>query len=128
MSKFISASGNAVESIKIALTANAGAGVLGSWLNDRGVAVLIIERCIHVITASTGAATVDMGIASSVSTNDTLIDGGTLNGLTANTVVQANGTNGLSSRIVPAGHYVTAFGSAATTGLVANAYITIVEL
>jgi hypothetical protein len=43
-------------------------------------------------------------------------------------VVQAAGSNGASQRIVPAGQFVTIFGSAATTGLVADAYITFIEL
>ncbi len=128
MAKTISAQGLALEAVKIPLTARANAGVLGSWQNPSGKALLITERAIHVTTTSTGAATADMGIASTAVTNDTLIDGGTLNGLSANTVVQAAGSNGASQRIVPAGQFVTIFGSADTTGLVADAYITFVEL
>jgi hypothetical protein len=119
--------GSAVESIKIPLAARADAGVLGFWENTRNRPVLIIERNIHVTTTSTGAATADMGIAATEVTNDTLIDGAALNGLAANTVVQAAGSNGASQRIVPAGHFVTIFGSAATTGLVADAHISVVE-
>ena len=128
MAKKISANGYSVERISIPLTANASAGVLGSWLNSTGKSVLILSRGIVVTTASTGAATVDAGIAATAVTNDTLIDGQALNGVAANTVVQTAGTNGANLRIVPAGYYVTAFGSADTTGLVATFEICISEM
>lgn len=122
------ANGFAVERIQIPLTARADAGVLGSWQNTTGRSVLIFNRGIHVLTASTGAATADVGIASTAVTNDTLIDGQALNGVSANTVVQAAGSNGALTRIVPAGHFVTAFGSAATTGFTGNLELLVSEL
>lgn len=120
--------GYAPEVVKIPLTAAASAGSIGSWQNTRGKKVLILTRGIHVKTPSTGAATVDAGIAATAVTNDTLIDGQALNGVAANTVVQTAGTNGALSRIVPAGYYVTFFASADTTGFTGDAYIEIVEL
>ena len=114
--------------VPIAFTARADAGVLGSWQNTTGKDLLVLTRGIHVGTTSTGAATVDAGIAATAVTNDTLIDGQALNGLAANTVVQTAGTNGAMLRVVPAGYYVTAFGSADTPGLVATMYILVSEI
>ncbi len=123
----INAYGNAAVVVSIPLTANASAGVLGSWQNTTGKTLNIISRWITVGTASTGAATVDAGIATTAVTNDTLIDGQALNGLAANTVVQTAGSNGANSRVLASGSWVTAFGSADTTGLVATLYILVVE-
>lgn len=120
--------GNAPFGISITLTARADAGVLGSWQNTTGKSVLIMNRGIVVTAASTGAATVDAGIATTAVTNDTLIDGQALNGVAANTVVQTAGSNGAFSRIVAAGSYVTAFGSADTTGLTGTFELLCLEL
>lgn len=120
--------GNSVSLVAIPLTARADAGVLGSWQNTTGKTLAIISRFIVVGTASSGAATVDAGVATTAVTSDTLIDGQALNGLAANTVVQAAGTNGADSRVLVADSFVTAFGSAATTGLVATMYILVSEL
>lgn len=128
MSKSISAIGNAAEVVSFALVANASAGVLGSWQNTTGNTVLVLQRGIVVDSTSTGSATVDMGVASTVATNDTLIDGQALNGLSAGAVVRTAGTNGGDVVRVPNGHYVTAFGSADTTGFAGNAYLLITEL
>jgi len=120
--------GNAPFVISITLTARADAGVLGSWENTTGKTVLILTRGIHVTAASTGAATVDAGIATTAVTNDTLIDGQALNGVAAGTVVQTAGTNGAMLRAVAAGSFVTAFGSADTTGLTGTFHLLCVEL
>ena len=114
--------------VQIALVANASAGVLGSWQNTTGKDLYVVNRGIVVDSASDGAATVDAGIAATAVTNDTLIDGGTLNGVAANTVISAAGSNGAVSRVIPAGYYVTAFGSAATTGFAGSFQVTCVEL
>lgn len=122
------AQGNAPFVVSITLTARGDAGVLGSWQNNTGKTLLILTRGIRVATASTGAATVDAGIATTAVTNDTLIDGQALNGVAAGTVVQTAGTNGAMLRTVAAGSYITAFGSADTTGLVATFELLCVEL
>jgi len=128
MARRSTANAYSVERISITLTANASAGVLGSWQNTTGRDLLVVNRGIKVATTSTGAATVDAGIAATAVTNDTLIDGQALNGLSANTVVQTAGTNGALMRVIPAGYYVTAFGSADTTGLVATFELIVSEL
>ena len=127
MASSINGFGNTPFVVSITLTARADAGVLGSWQNTTGKRLLVLSRGIVVGTTSTGAATVDAGIASTAVTNDTLIDGQALNGLAANTVVQTAGTNGANSRVLASGSWVTAFGSADTTGLVATMYILVVE-
>lgn len=114
--------------LEVAFTARADAGVLGSWHNTTGRDLLVLTRGINVGTTSTGAATVDAGIAATAVTNDTLIDGQALNGLAAKTVVQTAGTNGAMLRVIPSGYYVTAFGSADTTGLVASMWLLVAEM
>ena len=116
-----SAVGYSVERVTVNLTANAGAGVIASWENTTGGPVWVFAPSLRITAASTGAATADMGFATTAVTADNLLDGVTLNGVTAGTVARTPGTNGGWAGYVAAGGFVTVFGSAATTGLTGTA-------
>lgn len=76
--------------------AAASSGVFASLANFSGENLLIVGRCINITTQSTGASTLDLGVAANATTtSDTLIDGGSG---AAVGVVSAAGTNGAEYR------------------------------
>jgi hypothetical protein len=108
-----------------ATTATTG-GAVGSWTPPEGAPVMITRAWIYVATKSTGAATVDVGVAANATTsNDTLIDGADVG--TASNVVKDNisdaSTNGLSRALLTGVQYVTFTGLADTTGMVATGFV-----
>lgn len=112
---------------KVALTAattNAGGGVL-SLANPEGVDLLVTRLVLNITTASTGAASVDAGIAANGTTSsDTLIDGLDVNaaaGVFCN--IDDQGTNGQSVEQWDSDEYLTITASATVAGLVGYAYI-----
>ena len=112
---------------KVALTAvtsTAAGGVL-SLANPEGEALIVTRLILDITTASTGAATVDAGIAANGTTSsDTLIDGLDVNaaaGTFDNTV--SGGTNGKGAKKWGTTQYLTITASATLAGLVGNAYI-----
>jgi len=111
--------------LKVALTASdAAAGVL-SLLNPEGVDLIITRLVLDITTPSTGAGTLDAGVAATAVTNDSLIDGLDVNaaaGVFDN--YTDKGTNGKSRKLWLAGQYLTITkASGAMAGLVGNAYI-----
>lgn len=116
-------SGQAAEGVfKIEFSATgtaASANVFASLANLSGEALLIVGRCINVTTQSTGAATVDLGVAANATTvSDTLIDG---QSVAAVGVVSAAGTNGAEYRTWSTSQVVTlAEASGDVDGLVAT--------
>jgi len=114
---------------RVALTAATDntAGAVASIANPEGAAVLITRAVIYTTTASTGAATLDIGVAANGSTSsDTLFDGLDVNaaaGVFDN--VDDQGTNGKQGQYLAAGKWIT--GSATNskaTGLAGTYYIT----
>lgn len=112
---------------KVALTAatdDTAGGVL-SLANPEGVDLIITRLILKLTTASTGAATVDGGIAADGETSsDTLIDGLDVNaaaGVFDN--IDDQGTNGQSVLAWSASQYLTITASATVAGLVGYAYI-----
>lgn len=112
---------------KVALTAattNAAGGVL-SLANPEGAAIIVTRLVLDITTNSTGAATVDAGIAADGSTSaDNLIDGQSV--ATAAKVldnISDGGTNGKARQKWGATQYLTITASATTAGMVGNAYI-----
>lgn len=98
----------------------AAAGDLAAVLNPEGVELVIEYAALNITTASTGASTIDMGIAANATTsNDTLIDG--RSGATAGWFdnIEHAGTNGGTGVRWGASQYLTASeASGDTTGLV----------
>lgn len=99
-------------------------------------AVNIGKRCVveavalDVRGASSGACTVDVGVAANGTTlNDTLIDGVSVAAAGYKSTKTAPGTNGLPDRLVTAAQYVTgSVASGASAGIVGEAYIYYREL
>lgn len=104
-----------------AATGTTGGGVV-SIANPFGFDVYIIRAIVDVTTVSTGAATIDVGVAANgTTTNDTLIDGLDVN---AAVIVADNitnkGTNGKATKKWTSTQYVTATASATTAGMVGS--------
>jgi hypothetical protein len=100
-----------------AATTTAVGGVL-KLKNLTGVDILVTDVVMQITTASTGAATIDVGVDDAGDTsNDTLIDG-----MNAQTVKAQNnrsqaGTNG-GMAVWKNGKYIVATASATTAGMV----------
>lgn len=114
---------------RVALTAGTtttGGDVL-SLANPEGEDLIVTRLLLNITTASTGAATVDAGIAADGTTSsDTLIDGLDVNaaaGLFDNADATDQGTNGKASRTWDSDEYLTITPSATCAGLVGYAYI-----
>ena len=89
--------------------ADTGGGVV-SVKNPEGVEVLITEAILVVGTVSTGACTLDIGVAAGATTvSDTLIDGQDVNSATGrfDNINEAGG-NGGRDRALGATQYITA--------------------
>lgn len=102
----------------------AAAGDLCAVLNPEGVALVIDRAVLNITTGSTGASTIDIGVASTVASNDTIIDG--ISGATAGVYdnIENQGTNGDSAVVWAADGYVTASeASGDTTGLVGELWL-----
>lgn len=98
-----------------------GSGVIASCPNPLGVDCYIKRALLVVTTPSTGAATVDLGVASAIGTsNDTLLDGKSVAtaGVFDNLNDTDNDTNGLVGLFWDADHFLTlAEASGDVTGL-----------
>jgi len=112
--------------LKIPLTASTttgGADAL-ALVNPEATALVIDKVILYVATVATGSATIDVGVAATAVTNDTLFDGLDVHAATGlfNNVTN-KGTNGLPQVLWPVGYYLTATPSATLAGLVATAYV-----
>jgi len=100
-------------------------GAVGAWAPPGGQAVAVTRVIIYVSTASTGAASLAVGVAASKTTSNA----GQIAAGNANAVGLLDSQNGLASaapagaQICATGSYVTFTGSATTAGMVATAYI-----
>lgn len=89
-------------------TGTSGGGVV-SVANPEGVDVYVTFAALDIGTGSTGASTIDVGIASGATTSaDNLIDG--RSGATAGVYTNASdpGSNGKTGQLWPAASYLTA--------------------
>lgn len=106
------------------VTATTG-GAIVSQANPENASLIVTRAVLHRTTKSTGAANADIGIGSSATTSyDNLLDGvdvGAAEGAEDN--VDEQGTNGLSTMLWPAAHFLTMTGSASTAGLVGTLYV-----
>jgi hypothetical protein len=113
--------------VKVALTAatvTTGGAVL-SWANPVGSSIIISRFKIYISTGSTGAATLDIGIAADGTTsNDTLLDGYNAQTTGVADNIENQGTNGVSAKLMTSTQFITATASATVAGLVGSAYIT----
>lgn len=106
-----------------AVTTTAAGGVL-SLANPEGVKLLVTRLILHITTGSTGAATIDAGIAANGTTSsDTLIDGKSVATAGAFDNITDKGSNGLPLREWGASQYLTITASATLAGMVGYAYI-----
>ena len=111
---------------KVALAAGTAAGGVLSWANPAGASIIVHHIVLDITTQSTGASTIDVGVAANGTTSsDTLIDG--VSGAAAGVFNSATnaGSNGSMSRKLTSTQFLTASqASGAVAGLVGSAYIT----
>lgn len=109
----------------IAVTTTAAGGIL-TLLNPFAARAIIMDLILDVTTKATGAATGDFGVASSVASADTLLDGVTLGSAGAAAILNVaddHGTNGVVGLAWPSGHYVTGTASATLAALVGTYFV-----
>jgi hypothetical protein len=95
-----------------------------AWTPPQGGNVIVERAIILVTTASTGAATVNLGIAANATTsNASLIAATSVH--TSNSVIDSNTTSTVA-QIMTNGQYITSTSSATLAGLVATAYIDVI--
>lgn len=116
--------GGAFHATLTAATTTTGGGVL-SLANPEGRPLIITRLLLNITTPSTGAATVDAGIAADgVTTSDILIDGASV--ASAAKVldnISDVGTNGKARQLWGTSQYLTITASATTAGMVGEAII-----
>jgi hypothetical protein len=108
----------------VAATTTTAGGVV-SQANPEGVDLIITRAILRTTAPSTGAATLDIGVAANGTTSsDTLLDGIAVNGAAkiADNINDA-GTNGKARLVWGASEFVTATASATTAGMVGKLYI-----
>lgn len=112
-------SGTWVSGSLTAGSATTGGATL-SLANPTGATIFLTRLILDITTVSTGAATVDAGIAANGTTsNDTLIDGLDVNAATGTfDNIENQGTNGVSTKKWTSSQFLTITPSADTTGLV----------
>ncbi len=110
---------------RIALAAVDAAGGVAAIANPEGAAVIVTRLALDVTASSTGACTVDAGIAANATTSaDGLIDGLSVAATGVFDNVSDAGTNGRARAKWGAGQYLTiSKASGATAGLAGTAYV-----
>ncbi len=106
-------------------------GAIAGFAPNEGGPIIILRAAVVVQVASTGAATLDVGVgATATTTDDTLIDGCDVH--TAANVSFDNvtnpGTNGLAGKYMSASQFITVTGSADTTGLSGFIYVVFIKI
>ena len=111
---------------RVALTATTATtgGAVAAIANPEGETLLITNTVLYVATQSTGAASVDIGVAADATTSgDTLIDGKSVATAGVFDASEDGGTNGRTRQTWDSDEYVTVTGSATTAGLVGYLYL-----
>lgn len=107
----------------IAVTTTTAGGV-AAIANPEGIDLIITRAVLYIPTPSTGAATVDVGVAANATTSaDNLIDGVSVAAAGAKDNISDAGTNGKASQVWGATQYVTGTASATLAGMVGYLYI-----
>lgn len=116
----------------IAIAATKESGQVVAIANTEDTAVIVKRAVLHVKTASTGACTLDIGIAADATTSsDNLMDGLSTAGVPVGIYdnIENQGSNGRSSVYWPSGSYLTAsVASGDANGLVADLYVDVQPL
>ncbi len=115
-------------SIQGSLTASDAAAGVFSLLNSYGTDLRAIAT-IDVTTVSTGACTIDVGVAATSILSDTLMDGIDVNSATGMFSSLSDGGNGAAVRKWKSGEYLTAsVASGASSGLVGTYLIEVIDM
>ena len=107
----------------VSVSTSTTSGVIASLANPFGFDVMVMARSFRVTTPSSGACTVDVGIAANATTsNDGLIDGPSV---ASAAVITAPGTNGNTSVRWASNQFLNvAVASGDANGLVGTVYVT----
>jgi len=111
----------------VPITPTGAGGIIAAWAPPGGGAQLVTRVIINVPTASTGAAALNVGIAANATTSSStliVVGLGTVHSIgVLDSIAGLTGPLPALAQSIPSGSYVTFNASAATTGMVATAYI-----
>lgn len=86
---------------------SSSSGVFASFANPTGATIFVHEVYMDITTQSSGASTLDIGIAADATTSsDTLIDGVSGAAVLRATILKNGGTNGRNGQKVTASQYI----------------------
>ena len=126
----VDSNSRALAVVPLTATTSTGGGKVAAWTPPEGGPVFVTRAYTTISTISTGAATVTFGVAVNATTSSgnlmTTLDVHSATIGMADNIVNAS-TSGKACQYLAAGSYVTATGSADTTGLVGNLYIEYVK-
>lgn len=120
-----------IEVTGAASTANAG---IGAFPNPEGVDCLILRTTWHVVTPSTGAANISIGVGAATAANSDIISALAVGGSIADTLYNGHAMqNTAKTAITAPAHwdsddYITFTGSASTADLVGRLYVEYVRI
>lgn len=119
----LSSADRAIKVERVALAAVNTAGGVFAW--TPAAASVVVGLYLDITTQTTGACTLDCGVAADATTlNDTLIDGVSAAAAGVKNSTKDAGTNGVSAVHVGATQYITgSVASGASAGIVGFAYI-----
>ena len=119
--------------LEIDLTGDAlfAGGEIAAQVNPEGVALVIVDAKLIVDTPSTGAANINVGVNASATTSDTdMVNALAINGAITGVVYHA--MTALAAKdaalLWPAGYYITATGSADSSGFVGRLFVKYIRL
>ena len=110
----------------VPITPTGASGVIAAWAPPGAASQLITRVIVNVTTKSTGAANLNVGIAANATTSNSSLIAAVAVGSAAVVLDSMTGLSGLipaAAQSIPSASYVTFNASAATTGMVATAYI-----
>ncbi len=130
MTVSINAEGRGTLTIDITGAASTSGGGIGAVANPEGARVLILRATLVVISASTGAANLSVGVGATATTEATdIINALAMNGVTAYTAYNGHAMQNTAKTEITAPalwtstKYITFTGSATTAGLIARLYV-----
>jgi hypothetical protein len=112
-------------SFALAGSTGTSGGEIGAVLNPEGHALIIARVILYVVTASTGAANINVGVAADANTSDSsLISALAINGSIAGYAYNGPAPAAKAQMTVLTGaQYITCTGSADSTGFVGNLFV-----
>lgn len=111
--------------------ASTSGGGIAAYIPKEGLPIIVTRTTLYVITKSTGAATVDVGVGTNATTDSgnliTACDVGSNSAVVYDNITDV-GASGKSRQLCSGAQYVTVTGLASTVGMVATLYLEFIKI